>query len=239
MGHFRYHVRDYHENTNVKQVDGLITCVTSIGDRIKWARKQRKMSQAELAKSAGVSQGTIGNAESGIRDRPRELLAIARALRASPAWLESGSGEWEFVPSEQLDDGPDVRGLVPLISWVQAGEWNGAHDPHHPGDAERWMACVASHSARTYALRVRGDSMTAAHGRTYPEGCIIFVDPEKRLPVNGERIIAKLQGSDEVTFKVYKNEDGRQWLQPLNVSHEPIRDPFKVLGTVIGKWEDE
>ena len=92
-----------------------------------------------------------------------------------------------------------------------------------------------------FALRVRGDSMTAPHGnsRTYPAGCVIFVDPEKRSPTNGERVIAKLHGADEVTFKVYKEEDGRKWLQPLNPTHQPIRDEFAVLGTVIGKWEDE
>lgn len=82
--------------------------------------------------------------------------------------------------------------------------------------------------------------MTAPTGnsRTYPEGCIIFVDPEKRSPLNGDRVVACLDDSNEVTFKVYKNEDGRQWLQPLNPSHEPIRDRFKIVGTVLGKWED-
>jgi len=56
--------------------------------------------------------------------------------------------------------------------------------------------------------------------------------------VLGDWIIAKLAGSDEVTFKIYKNEDGRQWLMPLNPQHEPIREEFKVLGTVIGMWVD-
>lgn len=81
--------------------------------------------------------------------------------------------------------------------------------------------------------------MSAPHGKSYPEGCIIIVEPERRSPVNGERVVAKLEGSDEVTFKVYKEEDGRRWLQPLNPHHESIREPFRVLGTVIGKWEDE
>ena len=103
------------------------------------------------------------------------------------------------------------------------------------------MDCPVSHSASTFALRVRGDSMTAPHGsgKSYPEGCYIFVDPERRAPVNGDRVVACLSGSDEVTFKVYKNEDGRQWLQPLNPAHEPIRDNFHILGKVLGKWEDE
>lgn len=134
-----------------------------------------------------------------------------------------------------------ATGDVPLISWIQAGDWSEASDPLPLGEAEEWFPCVRKHSASSYALRVRGDSMTAAHGntRTYPAGCIIFVDPEKRAPTNGDRIIAKLLGTEEVTFKVFKQEDGRTWLQPINPTHEPLRGEFKVLGTVIGKWEDE
>lgn len=220
------------------QTAAPITNVNSIGDRVKWARNERKMTQAQLARTAGVSTSTIGNLESGLREKPRELNAIAQALRASARWLEAGEGEWSY--DTNVEPGPDVRGLVPLISWIRAGQWDDANDPFLPGEAERWLSCPLPHSKGTYVLRVKGDSMTAPHGntRTYPEGCLIFVDPERRSPVNGDRIVAKLEGESEVTFKVYKNEDGRQWLQPLNPSHEPIRQPFRVLGTVIGKWED-
>lgn len=81
--------------------------------------------------------------------------------------------------------------------------------------------------------------MTAPYGKSYPEGSIIVVEPERRSPVNGERIIAKLVGTNEVTFKVFKEEDGRRWLQPLNPVHLPIRDEFKVIGTVVGQWQDD
>lgn len=67
----------------------------TIGQRIAWARDQRRLTQSGLAKAAGVSQGTIGNSESGARDKPRELLKIAEALRVSPRWLERGEGPWE------------------------------------------------------------------------------------------------------------------------------------------------
>jgi DNA-binding XRE family transcriptional regulator len=86
------------------QAGGLITFVkkqeeqpllSTLGDRVKWVRAKRKLSQAALGKAAGVSQGTIGNIEAGIRDRPRELLAIAAALKANPGWLESGKGSWD------------------------------------------------------------------------------------------------------------------------------------------------
>ena len=136
--------------------------------------------------------------------------------------------------------GPGIRGRIPLISEVQAGAWCVAEDLFLPGEAERWFDCPVNHSKKTFALRVSGDSMTASNGigRSYPDGCFIFVDPEKRQPDNGDRIIACREGSNKVTFKIYKNEDGRQWLQPINTTHEPIREKFKVLGTVLGNWED-
>lgn len=105
-----------------------------------------------------------------------------------------------------------------------------------------WLPCPAKHSDHTFALRVRGESMTSGHGKSYPDGSIIFVDPALRSPVSGQKIVAKLEdgGPDhKVTFKVFKEEDGRRWLQPLNQSHPPIVAPFSVIGTVIGTWTPE
>ena len=218
---------------------------------MRLARAQRRLSQAQLASVSGLKQPDISKIEKGLTQSTPAIDRLARALCVPTQWLELGLGPdpiWAAWPAEpdvkfslNVEEGPASRGRVPLISWVQAGDWNGGDYPPVSDDADRWIECPASHSASTYALRVRGDSMTAPHGnaRTYPEGCIIFVDPLRRLPVNGERIIAKLNGSDEVTFKVFKQEDGRMWLQPINPMHQPIRDEFKVLGTIIGKWEDE
>lgn len=204
---------------------------------LRWAREDG-MNQTAFAGLIGCTPQDITNWKK--RGMPAEWhIKVAHALGRSVDELLGHATE----PQDQANvaQAPDSKGLIPLISWVQAGHWNGAHDPLHPGEAERWLECPATHSERTYALRVRGDSMTAPHGnaRSYPEGCIIYVDPLRKSPVNGQRIIAKLKDSDEVTFKVFKQEDGRIWLQPINPMHQPITDQFKVLGTVIGKWEDE
>jgi SOS-response transcriptional repressor LexA len=189
--------------------------------------------QDNLAKAAGLSKGRI----SQLLDPDQRFgESAARTLEAKLLLPE----RWFDAPEvENTTAAPDIQGGVPLISWVQAGSWNEAADPLQLGEAEAWVVSIKATSPRAYALRVRGDSMTAPHGKSYPEGSIIIVEPERKAPINGERIIAKLDGSAEVTFKVYKEEDGRRWLQPLNPTHEPIRQPFRVLGTVIGKWEEE
>ena len=192
-----------------------------------------KGDRALLISESGLSGGRI----SQLLD-PKEVFGeraarkLEKKLGLPERWLEVE----QFTNTEPA---PEIREGVPLISWIQAGSWAEASDPYHPGEAEAYVPSLKPTSARAFALRVRGDSMTSAHGRSYPEGSIIIVEPDRRSPVNGERIVAKLEGSSEVTFKVYKEEDGRRWLMPLNPSHEPIREPFKVLGTVIGKWEDD
>lgn len=216
---------------------------TDFGKRLVQARLHAGLTQGELAKLAGMAQSTLASAENrgfGSRKTPQ----LAAACGVNPHWLATGDGEMLGLPEpapvkSKVNRG--TKGLVPLISWVQAGIWAETCDVLEPHEAERWLECPVPHSQCTAALRVRGDSMTAASGgpKTYPEGVIIYVDFEKKSPFNGQRIVAKLSGGDGVTFKVFKDEDGQRWLLPLNPMHKPIYDEFKVLGTVIGKWEDE
>jgi transcriptional regulator with XRE-family HTH domain len=100
------------------QAGGLITFVKSdaelrkvdpaslksLGERVAWARVKRELSQPQLAKRAGVSQGAIGNLESGTRKTSRSLVAIANALRASVEWLDSGKGNWEAAKGTVFDE---------------------------------------------------------------------------------------------------------------------------------------
>lgn len=218
----------------------------TLAERLTTAMERSGITQAELARACGVKPPSVNGWLSGKSKylRGENLLKAAAVLGVSQQWLATGEGPMAAAVapsgSSNVEPGPDVKGRVPLVSWVQAGAWCEACNPVDISEVERWLDCPVPHSKSTFVLRVRGDSMTAPTGnaRTYPEGCLIFVDPERRAPVNGDRIVACLVGSNEVTFKVFKDEDGRRWLQPLNPSHEPIREPFKVLGTVIGKWED-
>lgn len=87
------HVREYAPLTNVLQEPAPITPVSKFPERLKEAREKAKLSQAGLAKLAGVSAGSIGNWESGTRLSSRGLLQVAAALNVSAAWLSGDDSE--------------------------------------------------------------------------------------------------------------------------------------------------
>lgn len=102
------HERDCASITNVFQASVPITGVKTIADRLKAAREAAHLKQDELALKAGVSQGTIGNIESGIRKRPRELIAIAEAVGVHPKWLETGRPPRAVESQPPASEGPQV-----------------------------------------------------------------------------------------------------------------------------------
>lgn len=97
-----YHECDIQRNTNVIRRCGAIGAVKTIALRLAWARSQLKISQEQVAVRAGVKQGTIGNIENGLRQKPREVVAIAKAVGVRPEWLSSGKGP--VYPNSAPDD---------------------------------------------------------------------------------------------------------------------------------------
>lgn len=67
-----------------------------IATRLKMARDMRGLTQCALAVAAGVTQGAIGNIESGTRRGLQSLPALAKALRVSHDWLAYGEGDKAF-----------------------------------------------------------------------------------------------------------------------------------------------
>ncbi|WP_158249946.1 helix-turn-helix domain-containing protein [Zhongshania marina] len=227
----------------------------NIAIRLKQLRNRKGLSQADLADACGWDhQSRISGYERNEREPSfSDLSAICAALgitvaeffeyqvKERAASYATGLKDADYNNiNNDVSSGPDTRGFVPVISWVQAGQWHEAEDLHQPGLAEKLIPCPKTHSRQTYALRVQGDSMTAPIGRSYPEGAIIYVDPELRGSVGiGDRIIAKLDKEDRVTFKQLASDGDKMYLKALNPSHPPIFDEFRILGKVIGSWIDD
>tara|TARA_R100000365_G_C2742928_1_gene71623 strand:+ start:347 stop:1117 length:771 start_codon:yes stop_codon:yes gene_type:complete len=137
-----YHARDCASNTNVMQAPGLITGVETYASLLKAARDRAELTQTQLAKKAGVAQGTVGNIESGERLNPSSetLAKLAKALGLLVDDLTPGSvkakqnqplahGEIGSTPKA----GGDVVRIVkreadtnfrraPVVAWARLGE---------------------------------------------------------------------------------------------------------------------
>jgi DNA-binding XRE family transcriptional regulator len=70
----------------------------TIGSRLKWAREQRGLTQAALARTARVLTHAIGQLEDGLRAPPTDVSSLASALGVSAAWLATGRGQWRATP---------------------------------------------------------------------------------------------------------------------------------------------
>ena len=206
-------------------------------------KNQRAFADAIDSSPGYVSQLIIGTGSFG----EKAARKIERLLNLPTYWMDVSHDD--AIDSTftviKLDSNvmpaPDNRGDVPVISWVQAGNWCEAIDNFETGDAERWIPCPVAHSKHTYALRVRGDSMVAQHvgSQTFPEGTLIYVDPERPI-ISGKKVIARLINSNEVTFKVYREEAGKKWLVPLNPIYDKIEivEGIHICGVVIYLGQD-
>lgn len=86
------------------------------GERIAALRNERELSQTELAKQAGVSQGTIGKLEAGISSGSSHLHKIARVLGTTPAYLagETDDPSEGYIPVPSTEVVAEELGLVPV-----------------------------------------------------------------------------------------------------------------------------
>ncbi|MEO4017507.1 LexA family protein [Pseudomonas rossensis] len=180
------------------------------------------------------------------------MTALCSWLKIRREWLEYG-----VIPKKQTSEHDVLKGVasdesnvieinhrfgkVPLISWVQAGAWCEAITNFESYDADSWLSCPVQISNHGYALKVLGDSMTnQGPGRSYPTGCIIFVDPEAETKT-GDRVIARLPRTNEATFKVLAEDAGRKYLRPINPQYPIIEltEETHICGKVVGAFIPE
>lgn len=67
-----------------------------MGQRLKFAREQAKLTQTQLATKSGVAQSDISKLERGDMAKSTGLPALARALLCDVDWLETGEGDPDF-----------------------------------------------------------------------------------------------------------------------------------------------
>lgn len=208
-------------------------------DRLNFAMEAADVDASELARRMGVTYQAVKkvlDGRSNAFSAPNNAKA-AQNLKVSSDWLATGRGP--MATDNNVEPGPEMRGLVPVISWVQAGQWCDSVDLFQPGDSDEWLACPAKHGPHTFALRVRGVSMEPK----YRDGAIIFVDPD-RTADHLSNVVVRQDNDNEVTFKQLVIEDGVRFLRPLNPDWPgpkliKVESDSVICGVVIGQFIED
>lgn len=100
-------VTDFRDNKDMARPDNLPAFI-SVGDRVLWWRKHRKMSRTELASKVKLAYSTLADLENDKQDTTKNLHLIAEVLRVNRHYLETDEGDPEAnVPTP----------AEPAISW--------------------------------------------------------------------------------------------------------------------------
>ncbi|SFN20252.1 SOS-response transcriptional repressor LexA (RecA-mediated autopeptidase) [Izhakiella capsodis] len=199
----------------------------NLASRTKKRRTELDMTQAEVAKRAGISQQSIEAIENGKTLKPRNLLALAAALECDARWLLLGG---DVVPDSSF-----IARRVPVLSYSQAATLINAGPIPAPLDGD-YLLTTSALSERSFALRIQGDAMEPE----FREGDIVIIDANV-YPVPGE-FVAASNGSPVATFKKYrpvgdgaKGEEAFE-LVPLNSDYPTYRSwekPVTLMGTMV------
>lgn len=206
-------------------------------DRLRARMTELKLSATDLSASIGVSKATITFWRNGTNGATgSNLMALAKALRCSPQWLETGKGEATGSEPSNVAMIPQPAQMYsyPVVSWVAAGAWTEAVQPFPDGFSDRYDVSDYKAKGAAFWLEVKGDSMTSTSAPSIPEGSQILVDTEVDVRP-GKLVIAKLADSNEATFKKLVEDGGVRYLKPLNPAYPTVQcsDDCKIIGVVV------
>ncbi|WP_445236095.1 LexA family protein [Escherichia coli] len=203
----------------------------TVGQRIKALRRVTRTSQKELGKFCGVSDVAVGYWEKDINTPGGEALSkLAKFFNTSIDYILYGA---EF-------EGKLVTNMrrVPVISWVQAGQFTECRAAEVFSEVDKWVDTSLKVGDNSFALEVKGDSMTNPNGLpTIPEGATVIVDPDPDAePRHGKIVIARLDGTNEATVKKLVIDGPQKFLVPLNPRYPniPINGNCLIIGVVKG-----
>lgn len=183
----------------------------SFPELLRQCRKQKHMSQAELASLLGVTQQAVGKWESGKSSPdPTTVAKLAEILDTTADYLLGLFDPTAEGQTEERFFGSYVYSLIPVIGTVKAGYGALAYEE----DYGKEYARVKDPSSYFY-LVVRGDSMEPR----IHDGDLVAIRSQPEVE-NGE--IAAVRIGEEATLKhVYLHENFIE-LRPENPAFSSI-----------------
>lgn len=182
--------------------------MTSLAERLKAARKTANLTQAKVAESAGIKQPTYQALESGKVEKSAYLFDIAKALKVSPIWLETGQGSMYTLQSnihpdfEPTDDWDNLTPLepdeveIPFYKDFAVACGHGSDLVAMESEKRRLRLSratldrIGSHKDKVFATLAEGDSMSP----TINDKDTIWIDQSKETIKDGKIFVFEYGG---------------------------------------------
>lgn len=184
--------------------------------------------QARFIEKTGINQGELSAILRGSKSFGEKKARSLEDLAGLPPLF------FDQVPSHTQNVRPimEIHTSVPIITWLQAGNWGGAM--HGCSDKQQEFIRSAQQVSETaFGLRVVGDSMVNPNGSpSFPEGYVLIVERLAKYKPDSFVIAKTREG--EVMFKQIV-KDGPDWyLKPLNPRYpiKPLGDA-EIIGVVV------
>ena len=186
-----------------------------MGGLFKQLRKEKHLTQKEVADTLGITHATVSNWERGL-NLPETPMAkkVAELYGVTVDELLKGERsepikEIEYVPSDRTKK--FIR--VPVLGRIPAGIPIEAIE-----DIEDWEDYPVSDTIRGrqyFGLKVAGDSMEPE----YRDGDVLIIQQQDTC--NSGDDCAVMVNGDDATFKRVRRQENGLTLQPLNPKYNP------------------
>lgn len=192
----------------------------TIGEKIKYLRKQQNITQEELATFAGTTKQTIHKYETGIISNipASKIKAMSDKLHTTPAYLMGWESETEQNTTLKLHS-PTVTNdhvTFPVIGEIAAGYESIAVEDWSGEKVDIPVSYLKGREiADFFVLGVKGDSMFPI----YHDGDKVLILKQSTLEYSGQ-VGAVMYNDDCATLKKVEYKDGEDWLNlvPINPS---------------------
>ncbi len=219
-----------------------------IGDRIRARRKDLGLKQPELGKLVGISASALSQLERGDSKSPsaENLLRLAKALKCSPEWLQTGRGTAAGASAEEIGRYTVTRSArIPMYT-AELAAGIGTHiDMDSVSEFfEVGQEVLERHNlseTQVVAARVRGESMSPR----LLDGDVVLIDTSDKRPRDRQVYAVAVGEGEYADLKVKRllhNLDGSWTISSDNKDDPDFRDQtisthnfreLRVIGRVV------
>ena len=206
-----------------------------VGELIRRRRRELGLSQADLARAAGVTDVYISGIERGVRSLERWPWQRLEALRRALQWTPEEFAEATGIQLPNFQSAPNVQNPPTLPSGYTmipvVGAANGGRPVEYTVPIREDIMRPAA-----VAFEVHGDSMDDGSAEAIRNGDLVLVDTSLTDLVPGKVYLVELPGQGLMVKRLRRVGDALWFMSdnPINGSF-PAEDAVRVVGQVYGR----